>query len=361
MRRFALLYTLSVLVLTSIVHSQAANVTTRLKEFEDVRITKDELSGVEGRQGPGKLTWPAVEIVRIQYRQSPETFTKAMNLFNDGAYDRAQALFAESEEHAEKYAWLKLYATWYRGEALNRAGARKDAIGCYEAVLAHEPKSRFAPEACLALSGIYLAQGDAAKARSYLEQLQGLVKKFSLPDRYSLLSDLGMGRVEAAADPKKASASFETIIAKTAQYPDVGNMARLELGNACVQLKDYAKAETMFRGIADTGKGEDPSLLAGAFNGLADCLRAQEKYEDAIYAYSRTYALFLERDDLRERVAYALYWGGKCFQLEAGRLRGAEAQKSDLYNKRGGSLLRKAGREFQETAFGLRAKKDLGL
>ncbi len=63
----------------------------------------------------------------------------------------------------------------------------------------------------------------------------------------------------------------------------------------------------------------------------------------------------------RDRVGHALYFGGKSFQLEAGRVRPTDVAKSDLYNRRGNTLLRKAAREFANTAGGARAKKDLGL
>jgi TolA-binding protein len=184
-----------------------------------------------------------------------------------------------------------------------------------------------------------------------------MVKREKLSDRYELLAQLGLARIEVrAGDPAQAREMLNRIVTSGDRYPKIANLARLELGQVLVKEKNYSEAETYFENILK-GTKDDPDVIAGASNGLGDCQYAQGKYDEAMYTYSRTYALFLDRADQALRVAHALYYGGRSFRLQAGK-ESDPAEKARL-QKYGTLVMRRAARDFGGTEAGQMAQKEL--
>ena len=74
--------------------------------------------------------------------------------------------------------------------------------------------------------------------------------------------------------------------------------------------------------------------------------------------YSRTYSLFIDRDDLVRQVGWALYRGGESFHLHAVKVAGDDRKKFQRYGTR---VLRRAATDFRTTPGGKAARKKLGL
>ena len=329
------------------------------KIYEDVRITQDDLRGVKGRESRVGLSFKPEEIVSLEYHQQPEEYRKGRAAYGDGDYKNAAENLLAALEQAERYKWIPVYANWYLAESLRQLGAREQALEAYEAMLKANPIARQAPDAYVHMAEIYMSLGakGVTPARTALKRLEDMVKREKLGERYSLLAELGLARIEVrAGDPSRAREMLNRIVTAGDRYPKIANLARLELGQLLVKEKKYSEAETFFENILKTTK-DDPDVIAGAGNGLGDCQYAQGHYAEAMYTYSRTYALFLDRVDQASRVAHALYYGGRSFRLQAGK-ETDPAEKSRL-EKYGTHVMRRAARDFGGTTAGQMAQKEL--
>jgi tetratricopeptide (TPR) repeat protein len=345
---------------------QAADIRTKTREYEDVRITQDDIRGVEGRQGAGRLTFSVAEVVSVSYRQAPDAYRKAYNAYRDGQYEVAAKRFQEALEAGGNFPWLPAYANYHLGESLSRIGEAAEAQAAYERVLAIEPKPRFVPECYLALVDLHLRKGKAGaeEARKLVEGLNKVVQaNKALAPRYAPLAELAQARImiRSGEDVAKALISLESLLARAGEDKDVINQIRLEMGHAFLGLKDHRRAEGAFRGIVESATESRSSLdiLSGAWNGLGDALFAQEKYDEAGLIYSKTYVFCLEVPHLRERAAHALYFGGRAFLFQAGREENPELK--DQLQKRARRLMMKAARDFAGTSGGERAAREQGL
>ena len=110
--------------------------------------------------------------------------------------------------------------------------------------------------------------------------------------------------------------------------------------------------------ILKSKRVKSPAVIAGAANGLGDAQFEQQKFKDAMWTYSRTYSLFIDRDDLVRQVGWALYRGGESFHLHAGKVAGDDRKKFQRYGTR---VLRRAATDFRTTPGGKAARKKLGL
>ncbi len=344
--------------------AQAATLKTRTKEYEDLRISQDDIRGVEARQGAGKLTFGIADIVSIDYKQAPEAWKKGMSAFRDGDYAESAERFAEAVGTPGSYTWLPGYAAFYLAESLSRIGDSQGALDAYTKVISLDPKPRFVPDCYLALVDLHLRKG-AAGAADAKKMVDGLTKLVSgnkaLTERYGVLAELATARIElrGGGEAPKALTQLETLLAKAGEQKDVVNRVRLEIGNAHIAMKNFDRAETAFNMIVKDGSSSGLDVLAGAWNGLGDALFAQEKYSDAGLTYSRTYVFCLNESYLRERTAHALYFGGRSFSFQAGKE--ADAAAKDILIRRSKRLMSKAAKDFQGTIGGERAAKDLGL
>ena len=327
---------------------------------EGVIVSEDSYRVVKAKKGARKYTWPADRVIDVRYQRKPSAFKKGLQAFEDGALEEAATRMREALKSASKYSWLEAYANWYAGEALNRLGVFKDAQGHYEAILSKARKSRFVPQALIRLAEISLIKGDAAGARRHFKKLGDLAKRERLPERYGSHAELGMATVEARfGDAEKGLEELKKI-QSAASDATIKNKCALEIGQTYIRQKKFSQARSYFKTIEKNLDKEnpDPMLIAGAANGLGDCLWQLKKYDEAVLAYSRVYALFLERPELRSHVAHALYWGGCAFDALAGLEKDTDARRK--LRSRARRLWRKAFREFKGTRGGELARKKLG-
>lgn len=341
--------------------AQAADVTLRDgRTVEAVRILRDDPSGVEAREGVATHVWPAEEIGHVSYRVAPEAWKKAWSHWSAGAFAEAAPLFAEAATRVAQYPWIPAYAGFHRAESLRRSGASyADTRAAFEAVAALDPPPRFAPEALLALVRLHRARGadGAAEARKALARLDRLAESVKLPGRILLHARVIGAALDAPADPRKAAAVLAELAPRGRDAPDVAAALGLELGRVHELLGQAADAERRYR-EALAGPAE---TSAPAANALGDLLVHAGRPGEALLIYSRTYVLHENRAELREDVGHALHAGAGAFAAEAARIRAADPRKAARHEERAGRLLRKAAKEFADTAGGGQARRELGL
>jgi len=266
---------------------------------------------------------------------------------------------------ASRYDWLPAYGNWYLGESLRRLGALDQAEEALGKVVTAVPDGRFVPEAHVALAETALARGSsgAAAARRHYEKLQELGKSGDLPERYEHLAALGLATIDARFGSASRGIDRLKVVLQETDGRDarVANLARLEIGRTYVRQKRFDEAQAYFERIQDQIDKADPNpvLIAGAANGLADSQFQQGEFDDAALTYSKVYALFYDRPDLRDDVAHALFQGGLAFDRLAGDRERSEEQRS-VFRRRARILWNRAFSEFKGTRGAALAKRELG-
>jgi len=331
-----------------------------LKETTGVRITKDSYTGVEGRKGPGRLSWKAYRIAEINWKVAPEAYKVGMNFYRDGSYQNAATNLLAALEKPGSYTWLPAYANFYIAQSLSRVGYLKQAVEHLDKLIAADAQHRFVPEAYVLLADIHLRAGGAGPkaARAALMKLKPIATAMGSDSGYSVQVELGLARLEVQAGDAKKGLGMLTTLERKTRDEGLLNLIAMAKGQALVKLKDFSKAEKAFGKILKSKRVKNPAVIAGAANGLGDAQFEQQKFKDAMWTYSRTYSLFIDRDDLVRQVGWALYRGGESFHLHAGKVAGDDRKKFQRYGTR---VLRRAATDFRTTPGGKAARKKLGL
>ncbi len=332
----------------------------RVDETKGVRITQDSYERVEGKLGGAGRTWKPHEVIEIRWTRAPSDYKKGMNLYRDGEFRQAAQMIKAAIESKGRYPWLPVYGNFYLGRSAARAGFASEAIAAFENVIKADPKHRFVPDAYVELARLHSRPGAGANgakaAKAALEKVASMAGK--LDQSYRTKVDLGLARLEVnGGDAAKGLKALEGLERKTRDEALL-NLIAMEKGQALVRMKQYDKAERAFDRILKSKKIQDPEVIAGAANGLGDCQFEQKKFDQAMWSYSRTYALFMDRDTLARQVGWALYRGGEAFMMQAGKASGDERKKLQRYGKR---VLNRAAREFRNTRGGKMARQKLGL
>lgn len=329
-----------------------------VREAADVVIVQDSLRGVRGRRQAAQLTWAPDRVQSIKWRQGPAAYKRGINAFEDGEFATAARSLAESlEGNIDQYKWLPVYANAYLGRAHARLGEAEAALAALEKALAADPESRFVPDIYELQAELFMNAGNTAKARAALEKMREATR--GLDASYGIRADIGLARVEIrGGDARKAINSLQGLLPKVSSEPRLMNLVRMEVGNAYVKLGEFAQAESNFRGILDSKASSDPEVLSGASNGLGDAQFEQDLFSEAVESYSRTFAWFHDRPDLRAQVGWALYRCGLALESKAGlQTDAAERDLSLRYSRR---LLSRAAREYRDTRGGGEAARKLG-
>ena len=334
----------------------------RTEEVTDHRVTQDSYKGVVAKKGVATRSWKIDEILEIRYEGPPELYKKGIAAYKAGDYEAAASDLKQLLDDGPSDDWVIIYGHYYYGQALRRLGYVNDALAAFEALLVKDPESRFVPDVRLAIADLAMLRGagGAGEARKQLQLLETLAKNGELPKRYAFLAQLGAASLEARfGDADKGLKQLETLLAEATGEKVVANMIRLEIGQVFIRKREFQRASQYYEQILANVDMSNPNLeiLAGASNGLGDCEFEQGQYQKALKTYSRVYSLFLDRADLREKVAHALFYGGKSYELQSGR---EEGDQKKVYEKRGRYLMKKAAREFQGTAGGEAAKREIG-
>ena len=329
------------------------------KEDKDVIVQQDSLSGVTGRRGAARMSWPMDKVLEIRWNSAPNSYKKGMNALMDGDFMGAERNLEEALGGSiDRYKWMPVYGNFYLAKAQAGLGRAQEALDSVAKALSAGPKSRLVPDMLELKADMHLTQGDTKNALTALKEMKKL--SAGLDASYGVRADLGLARVEIrGGNPTKGLETLSALLSKVTGDEKTSNLVRMEMGNAYVQLGQFGRAEANFRGILDSKRTQDPDVLAGACNGLGDSLFEQKKYSEAAEQYSKTFAWFIDRSNLYRNVGWAMYRAGLAWELASGEEQNPEIR--DRYIKYSKRLFRRVAKEFRETRGGTEAAKKLGL
>lgn len=306
---------LSFLAVATAAHADTINFLGNRKPQAGVTVLDEKLDVVEFRlpKVNQKQTVPSNEVASVVYEDPGSDFQSAQEALDDAAskddFKSASQQFLALYSDLTKPG-LKAQALLNAAIGAERGGDRAKTVEIYDKLATEMAQSRYAPIAIFEKGRDLAIAGDAKGARAAFTKLK------DLGERWALMGDLQIQILDEAANPTAALDAYKKIITSAAKYPDVANLARLQVGRAMIAAKQFGEAEANFRSILDNRSSSTRDIQAGAWNGLGAALASKDKasaddVKKALFAHLRVITQF---DDVLDEQPEALYRAGKCFQ-----------------------------------------------
>lgn len=358
-----------VLVLAATAAAQRADITYRNSRGDEKLDKNADIKGwtYKSIQFKGKTSRDIAidDLISVEFRKQPAIFEEAVGAMKDGALRSALAGFEEAiagnniegKALRKSELWCQEHAHFHAWVISRRLGRIKEADGFRDALMKAYPKSAYIPEIALREANDLFAFGDFAKAVAAYDSLVEQANKRGYAQKYKIWSGIGKVRSLLGAGQTAEAANAQGAVAAAAQNEESRLLSEIAKGDVMVAQKKIGQAESLFKNIFNKVKGDYekmPAVFAGAANGLGDCFYASSKFNEAMFEYSKTFALFAGRDGLDHENGWA-YWrfANSCKQVAA-KLEGEESKvyayrfrknrdlvSADYRFSRGGQLARR--------------------
>lgn len=306
-----------------------------------VEITEFLLSGVRGKRGSDPFEVPAHQVKDIEWSDLPDSFVAGRAAMARGEFAAATQLFGAV---ASDRPLVKADAEFFKIKAAVAAAssdkaAAQTAAEHAKAWLEANPNHWRTPEALLLAGRAERLAGIGGTAANTLRELddravrEGFGAVWSAHAKYELaLTLLADGKASEARTQFQAASSSADNAAATepgsvAELQALKTLSRVGEGETYLGEKDYAKAESFFRGLADS---KESTLAAAGYAGEGEAIFlaaiANKRPEDLRRAQmSLARASVLDADG-GESSAKANYYLGRCL-LELGPDREGDSYK----------------------------------
>jgi outer membrane protein assembly factor BamD (BamD/ComL family) len=325
------------------------------KAAQKIQVTEETIQQVGykivGIAAPQGIA--AAKVDRVEYGEKCKEYDDAMTALHRGAYDEAVEKFSKAAELAEP-TWAKPYSLFQIAETHRLSGKWDTAIAAYNKLAAQLPKSRFVPEARLAVATCQLAKGDVGAAKASLSKLKEEAASKGFAETFVNRASFWEIRIIEQIDKNYAEAvtKYGALAAKVEKDDlPLASECKLRIGGCYALQGDYKKALDFYKAIVDSAAVQRKELVAGARLGLGNVLLMQKDFPAARWEFLRVIVLDDNSpgeipDDI---AAGALYGAAQCFQ----QLRDKEPEAESRASK----LLRELIRKFPGTEYAARAKQ----
>ncbi len=327
------------LILSVVAHAQRANITyinTRGAEkvAKSALISEWTYRDIKFK-GKTKRTIPTDSLISVSYKNQPEIFSAAMDMIAEGNYRSAMPLLddiiagktMDGKKLRKKEQWCQepsLYQAWRLSRFL---GLMKDADGYKAALLKMAPKTHFLPKVILREAQDFYDFGQFDKAIAAFAALDAKASKLGFGNEYRLLAGIGTAKALLGAGKISEAANAQAAVSTKAKGESQRLQCEVLRGDILLAQKKVGAAESLFQELFKKANYETQSLLfAGAANGLGDCAFAAGKFKDAMYEYSKTFALFDGQEGMDEVVGWAFWRFARCCKQLAAEIDTDEAK-----------------------------------
>lgn len=303
----------------------------RGRELVDVEIRQEKFAGIQYRAKGTRSSdeVPGEKVIEIRYLDPDPVYSSGVSRVRAGLYKRAVESFdkvlAELEGEGD---WTWFYATFWRGEAKRRSGDYEGAAKDFQALVEKDGAHFLAPQA---LYGLGLAQGSLKNSSEAEEAFKKLDQGFG--QKWAAKAQLGLGDAYLAMEKLlEARRAYGLAASRAAGDADLRLGAQVGEAKCQVARKEYDGALTAFDSILRS-KDASPDVMAAAWAGKGDCLRARGETSDdkevlkaALIAYQTVVVRFA---GVPESYPRALYRSGELY-AKLGLENLAELQRKEL-------------------------------
>ncbi|MBL4847287.1 MAG: hypothetical protein JKY65_17345 [Planctomycetes bacterium] len=266
---------------------RATIILDRGRELENVEIREEKWAAIKYRaKGTRRVEEVRGEkVLEIRYVDADPVYSSGVSRVRAGLYKRAVESFDKVLGALEDdNSWTWFYSTYWRGEAKRLSGDAKGAASDLKALTDKDPEHFLAPRAFFALGLAHGALKSASEAEAAFTKL-----------------DQGFGQVWAAK-------------------------AQLGLGDAYLMMGKLLEARRAY-GLAGSRSQGDPNLRLGAQVGEAKCMVMRKEFDGAL----KTFASILRQKGISPAVMAAAYAGkGDCLRAQGESTSNNETLKKAL-------------------------------
>ena len=293
-------------------------------------IVEETIDGIKTAGGAG---FSPVAIEKIEYGDAPAAFREGVTHYESGRYEDAVKYFESAMRlpNVRKF-WLRPACLYYMG--LCYLESRSDLAKAEKTLtdlLAEYPKTRWLPDALLALGRAYLAAKNYQKAYAQFDKLAKLATARSW-ERWALRAYLWEGRclLEEKNYDKALATLRKVTTADPTRYGDLVIQAKTAEATVYVRKGDYKKGADLLRKLIreigpkvakeiNDGSGNRMQRTeAQCYNALGQCYLKQaaktnnpDDYREALLAFLWTVVL---HSQFPTEHAEALYYAAECFK-----------------------------------------------
>ncbi|HED65728.1 MAG TPA: hypothetical protein ENJ09_09260 [Planctomycetes bacterium] len=314
-----------------------------------VTVVNEGLDAVTYKEGRASKSVPAGEVASVEFDAYPEDVDEALGYLAEGdAVTALQVLEGYVDAQVRKsserrYKWAPAFAAHMTIVLHQRLFDLQGMKSAADRLIENYPKSRYLPEAYLALARAEAWLGDSGAAMATLDRLAELVASEGLSEHWS--REVALEKV--ALDPEQTGPAKRAALADVAKAasgdPVVWAQARVAEGESYLTEAEAApapkakdlreKARRVFEDvIAKDGAGEE--ALAGAYAGLGDCMffEGADADDEAILKQAVTSYLrvVLSYPNQGQYVPKALFYAMRCFDLMGDRSRTRDMRRALL-------------------------------
>lgn len=327
---------------------------------------------IDGKKGGGssKIKWDDVK--SIEYGDKPNDFDSATRATTDGEYDKALSAWDKVLRDAKGggRALFVPHALYWRGYCYGSQGQYAKAAAEFGALFKDFPDTKFLRDGFPMYVDALIGNNDIAGAKTAAKAMEDAVKKASLGNELQARAQFLSARcLEAEKKYTDAATAYGRVKTAAANLP-VGEEAAVAQARCMFLDGKVAAAQSEYQRIADSAKND--SALAGAWNGIGDCISKTadantnpvakgEAYREALFAYLRPVACYAPDDGeggtFADEHAKALYNAARCFKVLMG---GLPPDKRDEYKRWASDLKQELLGLYPGSPWAAKAKTDLG-
>jgi hypothetical protein len=258
--------------------------------LEVSKITAETYSEVSYKNGSStgrKDAADVAEIIHALGNSKLEDYAAGIDSMKAGDYEDAVYSFrdvlADDKLLARStYAWVNQHARFREMRCLYSLAQFKIVAQKADELIAAVPDTFFYATALLMKAKSLRNMGDLAGAKSVYAQLDSDVVSKSLSRRWENEAELGMVLLDSNSNASEKQRTLQGLAAKNADmFPSVAAQARVEVGHAMVDAKQYEKAYDFFTVIIED-EASTESILASAISGMGDCSYRQALALDSL-------------------------------------------------------------------------------
>jgi tetratricopeptide (TPR) repeat protein len=339
-------------------------VQTKDGKTESGSIKSEDYAGVSinpAKGPPRMIEWAEIVPDGITYAGAgaPE-FQSAKESLAQGKLDEALKKLEDLKAETKLRPVLKQNVLYFLPLLAQRKGDYDGAIAGFKELATAFPKSRYLMDIGEHMVACYVAKKDIAGGSKALDDLSSAATTAGVENGFGSAINVLKGRIfEQQGKFAEAAAAYGVAEKATGVLPLVVFQARLGEARCAVALNKKPEAEADFRKLV--GEDAPNTILAGAWNGLADLLKEDarkanngkgdgEKLLDALYSYLRGSVLYAPLPgDSTEEYERSLRGASDCFKFISEVETKAETKK--LYRERSTERLDVLKRDYPNSTF----------
>jgi tetratricopeptide (TPR) repeat protein len=271
---------------------------------------------VLAEQIKGEISWDETSI--------PPAMSNAKAQMAGMQYDKAAENFAKALASGGTRTVLKQECAFQLGECYRLSGKFTEASQAYQRLLKDHPESYFLKKVFTNVVDCYMYSSppNFNEARKVIADASTKAKDLGLSDEF--IGDLKLkdARIyEAQNQWPQAAGVYNGLVSHKTQR--IAWAAQAGVAQAALVAKDYGKAKSGFQKVVDQADNSQPMTLSRAYNGLGQCLIAENKanidlVKEALLHFLRSVTLYLPgTNDLTDDHALAMVLAARAFRTLA--------------------------------------------